>query len=122
MYANGKGIPEDDAEAVKWICKATEQGYAWGQDSLGVMYRNGEGVPQDDVAACAWHSVAAVSGHDDGRKNRDIIKDELTPSQLEGGRRWCVKSILGCSPPETTQQLLMKLSRQAVAIVSGSII
>ncbi len=28
MYAAGKGVPENDAEAVKWLRKATEQGYA----------------------------------------------------------------------------------------------
>ena len=26
-YANGKGVPEDKAEAVKWLCKAVGQGY-----------------------------------------------------------------------------------------------
>jgi TPR repeat protein len=28
MYANGKGVPEDDKEAVKWYRLAAEQGYA----------------------------------------------------------------------------------------------
>jgi hypothetical protein len=43
-------------------------------------------VPEDSVAAYAWWSVAAASGHDDARKLRDWIKDELTPSQLEKGQ------------------------------------
>jgi TPR repeat protein len=51
-----------------------------------VMYATGEGVPEDDVAAYAWLSVAAASGHDDGRKNRDRIKRDLTPSQLDRGQ------------------------------------
>jgi TPR repeat protein len=50
------------------------------------MYRMGDGVPEDDVAAYAWLSVAAASGHDEGRKYRDIIKGILTPSQLEKGQ------------------------------------
>ena len=50
------------------------------------MYAEGRVVPEDDVAAYAWYSVAAASGNDDGRKNRDIIKDDLTPSQLEKGQ------------------------------------
>ena len=50
------------------------------------MYYFGKGVPEDDVAAYAWLSVAAASGDDKARKNRDIIKRRLTPSQLEKGQ------------------------------------
>ena len=28
IYANGRGVPENDAEAVKWYSKAAEQGDA----------------------------------------------------------------------------------------------
>jgi uncharacterized protein len=28
MYDNGEGVPENDAEAVKWFRKAAEQGLA----------------------------------------------------------------------------------------------
>ena len=31
MYANGEGVPQDDAEAVKWSRLAAEQGYASAQ-------------------------------------------------------------------------------------------
>ena len=31
MYATGRGVPENDAEAVKWYRKAAEQGYAGAQ-------------------------------------------------------------------------------------------
>ena len=86
-YDTGEeGVPEDDAEAAKWYRKAAEQGHAWAQYRLGVMYRYGRGVPQDYVAAYAWYIVAAASGDEDGRKNRDIIKRDLTPSQLEKGQ------------------------------------
>ena len=30
-YANGEGVPEDDAEAVKWYRDAAEQGHAEGR-------------------------------------------------------------------------------------------
>ena len=46
MYANGEGVPEDDAEAVRWYRLAAEQGYAMAQSFLGAMYANGEGVPE----------------------------------------------------------------------------
>ena len=45
MYANGEGVPEDDAEAVRWYRLAAEQGLASAQLNLRFMYANGEGVP-----------------------------------------------------------------------------
>ena len=35
MYANGHGVTQDDAEAVKWYRLAAEQGDAAGQVILG---------------------------------------------------------------------------------------
>ena len=37
-YANGVGVPQDSAEAVKWWRKAAYQGVADAQFNLGVMY------------------------------------------------------------------------------------
>jgi len=44
MYANGRGVPEDDAEAVRWYRLAAEQGHAHAQYNLGVKYDNGDGA------------------------------------------------------------------------------
>ena len=63
MYDLGEGVPEDDAEAVKWYRKAAEQGNADAQCNLGVMYRRGEGVPEDDVEAVKWFRKAAEQGN-----------------------------------------------------------
>ncbi len=49
MYDNGEGVPENDAEAVKWYRKAADQGDAMAQLYLGSMYDNGEGVPENDA-------------------------------------------------------------------------
>ena len=46
-YANGEGVPEDDAEAVKLYRLAAKQGDAEAQNNLGIMYANGDGVPQN---------------------------------------------------------------------------
>ena len=54
MYANGRGVPKDDAEAVRWFRLAAEQGDAAAQYNLGLMYANGEGVPKDDAEAVRW--------------------------------------------------------------------
>ena len=45
MYANGLGVPEDDAEAVRWYRLAAEQGNVDAQSALGFIYATGRGVP-----------------------------------------------------------------------------
>ena len=59
MYSNGQGVPQDDAEAVKWYRLAAEQGDTEAQFNLGLMYRNGQGVPQDYAEAVKWYRLAA---------------------------------------------------------------
>ena len=69
MYDNGIGVPENDAEAVKWFRKAAVQGYANAQYNLGVMYGNGNGVPENDAEAVKWYRKAAVQGDADAQSN-----------------------------------------------------
>jgi TPR repeat protein len=85
MYANGYGVPEDDAEAIKWVRLAAEQGYAKAQNDLGLMYVRGEGVPENIVMAYVWWSVSTAQGDEDAKANRDMAKDELTSDQLAQG-------------------------------------
>ena len=63
MYANGKGVPKDDAEAVQWFRLAAEQGTALAQFTLGFMYASGQGVPKDDAEAVRWFRLAAEQGY-----------------------------------------------------------
>ena len=62
MYDFGRGVLEDDAEAVRWFRMAAEQGYAMAQYNLGSMYAHGEGVLKDDAAAVRWYRMAAEQG------------------------------------------------------------
>jgi TIR domain/Sel1 repeat len=41
---NGRGVPQDDKEAVRYYRLAAEQGHAYGQPNLGLMYQNGRGI------------------------------------------------------------------------------
>ena len=59
-YDIGRGVPQDDAEAVRWYRLAADQGDAIAQYNLGFMYQNGGlGVPQDDAEAARWYRLAA---------------------------------------------------------------
>ena len=69
IYSIGLGVPENDAEAVKWNRKAAEQGYAKAQYNLGVMYANGDGVPENDAEAVKWYRKAAEQGKADAQYN-----------------------------------------------------
>jgi uncharacterized protein len=73
MYANGEGVPENDAEAVKWYRLAAEQGYALAQYNLGVMYANGEGVPENDAEAVKWYRLAAEQGEASAQYNLGVM-------------------------------------------------
>jgi len=60
LYAGGRGVPQDDAEAVRRYRLAADQGYAIAQLHLGASYAIGEGVRQDNIAAYMWFSLAAA--------------------------------------------------------------
>lgn len=72
MYAKGKGVPEGDAEAVKWFRLAAEQGHAGAQFNLGVMYDKGEGVTKDAAEAVKWYRLAAEQGHAEAQYNLGV--------------------------------------------------
>ena len=42
-YANGEGVVEDDAEAVRWYRLAADQGHAGAQVNLGLDVRQRRG-------------------------------------------------------------------------------
>ena len=101
LYANGKGFPRNYKTAVKWFKLAAKQGLAGAQNNLGWMYDNGQGVLQDFVRAHMWLNIAASSGETkNASKNRDIVANNMTPSQLETAQklaRECVrKKYKGC--------------------------
>jgi len=63
LYEEGWGVPEDDAEAVKWYRKAAETGHVQAQFNLGVMHDTGERVPEDGAEAVKWYRKAAEQGY-----------------------------------------------------------
>jgi hypothetical protein len=79
MYADGRGVPQSNEEAVKWYRLAAEQGYADGQWCLGEMYESGRGVPQDYKEAVKWYRLAADQEHSDAQErlvdicNKDFV-------------------------------------------------
>ena len=72
-YRNGKGVPQDLTEAVKWYGRAAEKNYAEAQAYLGFMYMTGRGVRRNDVEAAKWHRKAAEQGNPLGQYNLGLM-------------------------------------------------
>ena len=73
MYATGRGVPRDDAEAARWYRRAAEQKHADAQFKLARMYATGRGVPRDDAEAARWYRRAAEQKHADAQNNLGIM-------------------------------------------------
>jgi len=87
MYDFGKGVQQDDTEAVKWYLQAAEQGNAKAQFNLAVMYARGKGVLQSGEAAADWYYKAGLSYLKEGKKDDALrcverIKDLKTALHL----------------------------------------
>ncbi len=61
-YMQGKGVPQDYAQAAVWYRRSADQGNANAQSLLGRLYHQGQGVPQDDAQAAIWWRKAAEQG------------------------------------------------------------
>ncbi len=92
MYDAGDGIPENDAEAVKWYLLAAEQGNSIAQNNLGAMYFAGEGIEENQVEAYKWFFISGELGNDDGRGNSEFAGESMISGEILKakmlGREW----------------------------------
>ena len=87
IYANGRGMPQDNAEAVKWYGMAAEQGDAEAQLNLGHMYTVGRGVSEDALLAYMWFDLSAAHGEKKAKESRDTAAKRMTPAQTAEAQR-----------------------------------
>lgn len=69
IYANGEGVKQNYAEAVKWFKKSAEQGNAWAQSELGVCYYQGKSVAVDHKKAFKLYTKSAEQNYMIGQVN-----------------------------------------------------
>ena len=62
MYAEGRGVRQDYAEALKWYQKSAGKGFTMAETAIGLMYMEGRGVRQDLKEARKW--LERASGKD----------------------------------------------------------
>jgi TPR repeat protein len=96
MYANGRGLKQDFAEARKWFQQASDHGEVKAQRNLGALYATGRGVPQNYAEAAKWYGLAAKRGDQVAgsmlEKIRSVQERESAPRLDERGARVQVSS------------------------------
>ena len=94
-YGEGKGVPQDYAEAVKWDRKAADQGHAEAQYNLSVAYEKGEGVPKNYVSAHVWLNLFSISDHPHAQgvmvKLQQLEVVFMTPEEIDQARELAVE-------------------------------
>lgn len=90
LHREGRGVAQDDGEAVKWYRKAADQGYGDAQNNLGQMYALGRGAPQNDAEAVAWYRKAADHGHAIAQANLGFMytNGRGVPQDLVQAHKW----------------------------------
>jgi uncharacterized protein len=94
MYAQGRGVPQNYAEAARWYRQAAEQELAGAQSSLGALYAAGKGVPQDYSEALGWYRKAADKGDPVGQTLLGSMYDQGqgVPQDYAEAVRWYRKA------------------------------
>jgi hypothetical protein len=86
-YEEGRGVPANARQAVKWYRFAAQQNDPDAQLALGVAYAIGEGVERDYGQAFVWFSQAAVQGSAEAAELRELVAREL-------GQQACLEAVL----------------------------
>ena len=87
MYQRGRGVPQNDAEAMEWFRKSARQGNGGGQNPLGAMYKSGQGVTEDHVRAFAWYDLASKQGIGVAARFKDKLQALMTAEQIAAAHK-----------------------------------
>lgn len=68
LFESGQGVPQDNAQAVRWYSEAADHGLVVAQWNLGLAYEKGLGVGQDYGKARYWY-LQAAQGDDRNAQN-----------------------------------------------------
>lgn len=69
LYRDGKGVPRDNAAALKWAHLAADKGDPAGLDAVGCHFFRGLGVPQNFDVSAGYFRAAAKKGNPFGQLN-----------------------------------------------------
>lgn len=75
-YAEGRGVPQSMPEAVRWLERAANAGFAPAQFRLASLNEKGDGVKKDAQAARRLYTAAAGKGHAKAMHNLAVLHAE----------------------------------------------
>jgi len=75
-FADGRGVPANGEEAVRWLERAAKQGYAPAEFRLGGLYEKGTGVKKNLAVARDFYRAAADKGHGKAMHNLAVLYAE----------------------------------------------
>jgi localization factor PodJL len=77
-FAEGRVVPQNYEEAVRWLDRAARKGLAPAQFRVGSLYEKGLGVKKDLVVARDFYRAAADQGHGKAMHNLAVLYAEGT--------------------------------------------
>ena len=75
-YLDGRGVPQNATEAVRWLQRASDAGFAPAQFRLAGLNEKGDGVRKDLPAARRLYLAAAAKGHGKAMHNLAVLYAE----------------------------------------------
>jgi TPR repeat protein len=100
LYDKGLGVPQSDAQALKWYSRAAEHGDRRAQYNLGLMYMNGQGIPPDYVLAYYWISLSLAQGDEHAAAAREYLAEKMTPEQIAHAQNMVTERLRTAQRPE----------------------
>ena len=85
MYHQGEGVPQDDAQSVRWYRVAAAKGDAFALNNLGFMAFNGLGMPADPARAYALFTLAAQRKNSNAERALELLKPKLGNEEVARG-------------------------------------
>lgn len=86
--------------ALRWFSMAANAGLVDAQYNLAVLYEKGHGTDVDLVETYKWYSIAGNKGDQQAKKRAEVIKLELSASQIVKGQA-AIKAWSAIKLPET---------------------
>ena len=87
MHEWGNGVPQDNANALKWYKRSAEHSHKDAQNNLGALYSKGEGTEQNFIEALKWFIISAENGSEGGQKNIRIVEKRMSYEQISQAQK-----------------------------------
>ena len=93
LYENGRGVPQNINEAVKWYRKSAKKKYTKALNNLAYLYQNGNGVEKDIRKAEELLKMSAKQGDDVACLNLGILYQTNNEINMENAKFWYKKAM-----------------------------